>query len=191
MRTKRCPTFAWWANLGLAALVGALLLVRWAWPGLERPVEERRNVEAVTQASEDRPEAGPASRVVVARGEPVAAEAPRAGPEGSAPRRAWPEETEDAAQKQARVRVPVVFVAPGAGLEGFNAEQLSAMEGLRQWFVDAMGDAGAEPASPEYLEAWVKAQEVSDEQFSALFGTEAFVRRQILGVQQGGARRGN
>lgn len=60
-----------------------------------------------------------------------------------------------------------------------TGEQAADWEKVRADFVNAVGGAGQNPASPQYRKRWVQAQSEADQQFRLYFGDNAFVQHQM------------
>ena len=80
-------------------------------------------------------------------------------------------------------RIPLVFLDL-TGVLPETEETAAAVQNLRQDFIDSTGAATADPADPNYAERWDQFQAVVDQQFSALFGTEAYNALTTMEAQQ-------
>ena len=81
--------------------------------------------------------------------------------------------------------IPLAFLNYGGVLP--DTEQVAtAVQNLQQDFIDATGADTANPADPNFEQAWEWAQPTADEQFYALFGVEAFNAMSIMEASQRG-----
>jgi len=76
------------------------------------------------------------------------------------------------------VAIPVAF-QPTPEDARMSEVQRSQLDAIQQTFVQNIGGENQDPYSPDYRQLWKKAQRLSDEQFRALFGQQAFNERQI------------
>jgi hypothetical protein len=60
-----------------------------------------------------------------------------------------------------------------------NAPTAAVISQMRQNFINAIQDTGADPSSPEYRRRWIAAQRASDDRFSSMFGGDYFIQSQI------------
>ena len=82
-------------------------------------------------------------------------------------------------------RIPLVFLDL-TGVLPETEETAAAVQNLRQDFIDSTGAVTADPADPNYAVRWDQFQAVVDQQFSALFGTEAYNALTTIEAQQRG-----
>jgi hypothetical protein len=54
---------------------------------------------------------------------------------------------------------------------------------MRETFAASVAAAKADPSSTVYRQRWISSQQASDDQFSSLFGGDAFIRTQLQAVQ--------
>jgi hypothetical protein len=98
------------------------------------------------------------------------------------------EESDAAAEGEAAIPVAFVELSPELNSsEGQPAE----IDFLRQQFVELMGGADQDPASPEYRRRWDEVQRQIDEEFMAFFGQEAFNEQQVKAVRAAGEASGS
>jgi hypothetical protein len=69
--------------------------------------------------------------------------------------------------------LPLVFLDL-TGVLPETDETAAAVQRLRQDFIDSTGAASADPADPNYAARWDQFQPIVDQQFSTMFGTEAY-----------------
>ena len=82
-------------------------------------------------------------------------------------------------------RIPLVFLDL-TGVLPETEETAAVVQNLRQDFIDSIGAGTADPADPNYAARWDQLQAVVDQQFSALFGTEAYNASTTMEAQQRG-----
>jgi hypothetical protein len=79
---------------------------------------------------------------------------------------------------QAKAAVPLAFLEPTPAMST-DPRQMAMLQDLRTNFINDAGGPNQDPADPAYLHRWETAQEISDDQFRARFGWEAFVAQQL------------
>jgi hypothetical protein len=72
-----------------------------------------------------------------------------------------------------RPHMPLVFLDL-TGVLPETEETAAAVQKLRQDFIDSTGAASADAADPNYAARWDQFQPIVDQQFSTMFGTEAY-----------------
>ena len=104
-------------------------------------------------------------------------------------RRAQPvaetDESEDLSQPESvisdQVSRPLAFLDP-IETESLSEEQISEINFIRQQFVTLLGGIDQDPTDPTYLERWMSAQRLADEEFRSFFGEEAFNQQQLQAI---------
>jgi hypothetical protein len=71
--------------------------------------------------------------------------------------------------------MPLVFQDADLGQLNLNSDQLQAIDGLRQRFLDEIG----KPNDPEYRERWMKSQPDIDNDLRGMIGVAAFQNLQV------------
>ena len=73
------------------------------------------------------------------------------------------------------VRTPAFMRPIGDKLE-FTSDQSQAIDEVRQWFLNQVGGANQDPADPEYMRRWEKAQPQADGLLLGKLGLEAYLQ---------------
>jgi len=81
--------------------------------------------------------------------------------------------------------MPLVFLDL-TGVLPETEETAAAVQNLRQDFIDSTGAAIADPADPSYAARWDQFQPIVDQQFSTMFGTEAYNALTTMEARQRG-----
>jgi hypothetical protein len=84
-----------------------------------------------------------------------------------------------------QAQMPLAFLNL-AGVLPATEEAVAAIQQMQKDFVDSTGAATADPADPDYADRWDQFQALLDDQFCAMFGTEACNALSIERVHQRG-----
>ena len=66
----------------------------------------------------------------------------------------------------------------------FNSQQLQQLDNLYQNFLGNIGGLNQDASDPAYRQRWITAQQLSDDEYQAAFGTDAFNIMQIHEMQR-------
>ena len=78
----------------------------------------------------------------------------------------------------AAAKVPLAFLPLPPEVGAGNPQAGQVAQQLAQGFVDDIGGPNQNPNDPTYADRWSNAQEVSDQQYVAMFGAQAFLLKQ-------------
>ena len=82
---------------------------------------------------------------------------------------------------------PLVFQNVDVSSLNLNAQQIEAIQNLRQSFLDEIGGSNQDPSDPAYRERWQKAQPEIDDMMRGMLGMSVFEDYQL--AAQGVARK--
>jgi hypothetical protein len=77
---------------------------------------------------------------------------------------------------ETNVSMPLVFQAVSTNGLNLTADDLEAIERVRESFTLALGGANQDVNSPDYLRKWGRAQKEADSLLDALIGRQAFLK---------------
>jgi len=94
------------------------------------------------------------------------------------------------AQPAAVALYPLVFQPVDLAALGFNDDQVSAVEQVRQQFIDAIGGTNQNPAASDYWQRWQQAQKTVDTLIRGQLGSKAYMQYEmaVLQAQQAAAQ---
>jgi hypothetical protein len=75
--------------------------------------------------------------------------------------------------------IPLAFRPLPPGVADANPQAADAAQALQQKFINAVGGPNQDPNDPAYYRRWLTAQELSDQQYRVVYGSQAFLIEQM------------